>query len=202
MSCGGRRRAELVGLVLLLLAAGCAAPPEGDALPPASSTVDRPTADTTVAPDVSLPAAQELDLDLPGADAVLELATCTLRVSVEAGTLHFEQDSAELPADGPGRVLLNAILDRFAGATTVQVVGHASTEGSAARNDELSRERAVAVANAGRARLPQVEFVPEGVGSTSTTVVEDGTEATRSENRRVVLSGTVRAAECSPSPAA
>ncbi len=45
-------------------------------------------------------------------------------------------------------------------------------------------------------RRAGVEFTDEGLGATSTTVVEDGTELTRSKNRRVELTGVIKVKEC------
>ena len=193
------RRVAAIGLVAVGLGASACAVSDDAAVKAPVPTITSPTTrGTTVAADVSLPSAKALDLDLPGVVADLDVKTCTARVSIEAASLQFNFDSAELPATGSGRDVLDAVLDRFAPASTVQVIGHASTEGNADRNGELSSQRAVAVAEAGRASHPDIAFVPVGVGSTSTTVVEDGTEATRSKNRRVELTGTAERGECQP----
>jgi outer membrane protein OmpA-like peptidoglycan-associated protein len=186
----------MVAAALVVFVTGCGSSGSEEGSAATSTTEATTTLATTVSAPISIPSAQDLNLDLPGAKGELDLVTCTLSFPIEAGTLRFHQGSAELPAEGPARDLLNAILDQFATASTVQVLGHASTEGSAEVNDALARDRAAAVASAGRARLPRVTWVDHGMGATSTTIPEDGTEATRSKNRRVELTGTIKLQEC------
>lgn len=198
MSALAARRIAMIAAAVAILVTGCGSrSPQEDTATAPTTTEASTTLATTVAAPVSIPSAKDLNLDLPGADGELDLASCTLHFPIEASTLQFRQGSYELPAEGPGRDLLNAVLDQFATASTIQVVGHASTEGSVAGNDALARDRAAAVAAAGRVRLPEVAFIDQGLGATSTTVVEDATEVTRSKNRRVELTGTIKVKECS-----
>ena len=154
-----------------------------------------PTSTTTTSEGITavtgLPAPPTLDLSgLPGV-SVVTMPDCWIRVSAEAATLGFEKDSSELPDDEHGRATLAEIFEMFRGAKQVQVHGHASTEGHPGRNDTLARERAEAVAAAGRRALPGVDFVAYGHGATSTTVVEGDNEELRAKNRRVELYGQV-----------
>lgn len=168
-----------------------------DASPTTTTTTTTTTLIEVTAPeDLDVKSYSPPELDLPGVDATIDLTVCRLDVSVETGSLGFARDSADLPTAGPARDTLLAVLDGFATAEEVSVTGHASTEGDPGRNDELSWQRAEAVASIGRDHLPDVTFVATGMGSTSTSVPEDGTEATRSRNRRVELSGVVSPEVC------
>ncbi len=176
---------------------GCSNSDAPAAAPPTTPVDTSTTSVVSVpAPDATLVPAADLSLELPGVDSTIDLTTCKLTIIAEPGTLHFANNSAELPDAGAGRDALNTILDQFASASSVTVAGHTSSEGSPERNQELSEDRAEAVAAAGRERLPGVEFDPSGHGSSSPIAVEDGTEATRSKNRRVELSGQVQREEC------
>jgi len=72
--------------------------------------------------------------------------------------------------------------------TTIDIVGHASTEGEAQANLDLSYRRAesVRVYLQGAGVLPQ-RMATGGLGESQPLVVPDDTEAKRSQNRRVVI---------------
>lgn len=72
--------------------------------------------------------------------------------------------------------------------TTIDIVGHASTEGEAQANLDLSYRRAesVRVYLQGAGVLPQ-RMATGGLGETQPLVFPDDTEAKRSQNRRVVI---------------
>lgn len=72
--------------------------------------------------------------------------------------------------------------------TTIDIVGHASTEGEAQANLDLSyrRAEAVRVYLQGAGVLPQ-RMATGGLGETQPIVVPDDTEAKRAQNRRVVI---------------
>jgi outer membrane protein OmpA-like peptidoglycan-associated protein len=98
----------------------------------------------------------------------------------------FSQGSAQLdPAFTP-------VLDKVAESlnlypkTTIDIIGHASTEGSDQANLDLSyrRSEAVRMYLQGRSVLPQ-RMATGGLGETQPLVFPDDTEAKRSQNRRV-----------------
>ena len=98
----------------------------------------------------------------------------------------FSKGSAQLdPAFTP-------VLDKVAESlnlypkTTIDIIGHASTEGSDQANLDLSYRRAEAVRMylQGRSVLPQ-RMATGGLGETQPVVFPDDTEAKRSQNRRV-----------------
>ncbi|HEX5008633.1 MAG TPA: OmpA family protein [Hyphomonadaceae bacterium] len=98
----------------------------------------------------------------------------------------FSKGSAQLdPAFTP-------VLDKVAESlnlypkTTIDIIGHASTEGSDQANLDLSYRRAEAVRMylQGRSVLPQ-RMATGGLGETQPLVFPDDTEAKRSQNRRV-----------------
>ena len=70
--------------------------------------------------------------------------------------------------------------------TTIDIIGHASTEGAEQANLDLSYRRAEAVRTylQGRSVLAQ-RMATGGLGETQPLVVPDDTEAKRSQNRRV-----------------
>lgn len=72
--------------------------------------------------------------------------------------------------------------------TTIDIVGHASTEGEAQANLDLSYRRAesVRVYLQGAGVLPQ-RMATGGLGETQPLIFPDDTEAKRSQNRRVVV---------------
>lgn len=72
--------------------------------------------------------------------------------------------------------------------TTIDIVGHASTEGEAQANLDLSyrRAEAVRVYLQGAGVLPQ-RMASGGLGESQPLVFPDDTEAKRSQNRRVVI---------------
>lgn len=72
--------------------------------------------------------------------------------------------------------------------TTIDIVGHASTEGEAQANLDLSYRRAESVRMylQGAGVLPQ-RMASGGLGESQPLVFPDDTEAKRSQNRRVVI---------------
>jgi outer membrane protein OmpA-like peptidoglycan-associated protein len=98
----------------------------------------------------------------------------------------FAKGSAQLdPAFTP-------VLDKVAESlnlypkTTIDIIGHASTEGADQANLDLSYRRAEAVRMylQGRSVLPQ-RMATGGLGETQPIIFPDDTEAKRSQNRRV-----------------
>jgi outer membrane protein OmpA-like peptidoglycan-associated protein len=98
----------------------------------------------------------------------------------------FSQGSAQLdPSFIP-------VLDKVAQSlnlypkTTIDIIGHASTEGADQTNLDLSYRRAETVRMylQGRSVLPQ-RMATGGLGETQPLVFPDNTEAKRSQNRRV-----------------
>ena len=98
----------------------------------------------------------------------------------------FSQGSAQLDA------AFIPVLDKVAESlnlypqTTIDIIGHASTEGAAQTNLDLSYRRAEAVRMylQGRGVLPQ-RMASGGLGETQPIIYPDDTEAKRSVNRRV-----------------
>lgn len=108
-------------------------------------------------------------------------------------TVHilFDVNSAEVRRDSE-RVLD----DLFAGlgsasASSITIIGHTSTEGDEAYNQDLSERRAAAVVDELVARGFDPDIITsEGRGETEPLLVPDDDEASRSLNRRVEVSCT------------
>jgi outer membrane protein OmpA-like peptidoglycan-associated protein len=107
-------------------------------------------------------------------------------VLVMPSDVTFSKGSAQLdPA-------FTSVLDKVAQSlnlypkTTIDIVGHASTEGDAQANLDLSYRRAEAVRMylQGRSVLP-ARMATGGMGESQPLVFPDDTEAKRSQNRRV-----------------
>ena len=101
--------------------------------------------------------------------------------------IQFDYDSADILPESER--ILDALCDglRAATAPTIAVVGHTSSEGSDAYNDELSRRRSEAVVAALIAReIDASRLVAEGRGEKQ-PIADDETEAGRSLNRRVEI---------------
>ena len=117
-------------------------------------------------------------------------STFVLTVGEDGGILHgiqFDYDSADILPESER--ILDALSDglRAATATTIAVVGHTSSEGSDAYNDELSRRRSEAVVAALIAReIDASRLVAEGRGEKQ-PIADNETEAGRSLNRRVEI---------------
>ncbi len=98
----------------------------------------------------------------------------------------FSKGSAQLD------LAFTPVLDKVAESlnlypkTTIDIIGHASTEGSDQANLDLSYRRAEAVRMylQGRSVLPQ-RMATGGLGETQPLIFPDDTEAKRSQNRRV-----------------
>lgn len=153
------------------------------------------TAPVDLAPDLleRLP-----DLDLAGVDAAFDPRTCEVEITMTSETVGFAFDSDVIPPDGPGHAALVAVAELLAGADEVTVVGHSSSEGDPTYNVELSQRRAEAARAVLAPRMPGTRFVVRGVGSAEPRQPEDGTEASRAPNRRVVIAGEVTSDELCP----
>ena len=100
----------------------------------------------------------------------------------------FSKGSASLDAS------FTPVLDKVAESlnlypkTTIDIIGHASTEGEAQANLNLSYARAQSVGTylQGRGVIAQ-RIATGGLGETQPLVFPDDTEAKRSQNRRVVV---------------
>ncbi|WP_152187816.1 OmpA family protein [Georgenia satyanarayanai] len=106
--------------------------------------------------------------------------------------LLFPENSWELPSSGPGRIA-GLVADVPDGAT-VQVTGHTDSQqptGHDFDNQELSENRAEAVADALRSERPDLEFDVSGVGDSDPAVDEDPEDpSTYAANRRVEIAYT------------
>ncbi len=109
-----------------------------------------------------------------------------------AGDVYFDPGSAVLLPRASADLAEVAAQVREADVTSVEVVGHTDTVGSAASNQVLSEDRAASVVAFLQPRLPEVTFSTEGRGETelvATERTEDGEDnpAGRALNRRVTI---------------
>jgi len=120
------------------------------------------------------------DVEHQGETAVISLSTDLL----------FEPNSWDLPASAPSGIA-ELVTDVPNGAT-VQVTGHTDsrpTIGQDFDNQELSQNRAEAVATALEQERPDLDLEVSGVGDTEPAVVEDPEDPdTYAANRRVEIS--------------
>lgn len=101
--------------------------------------------------------------------------------------IRFAYDSAAILPDSHGLLDVLARSLEGDGRSTVRVVGHTSSEGDAAYNEDLSKRRAEAVAAALAERgLERKRLASEGRGERE-PIADDATEAGRSLNRRVEI---------------
>ena len=104
-------------------------------------------------------------------------------------TIYFEKAQHELETREQLRTIENvaSLLQQHA-FSTAHVVGHASTEGDPAYNEQLSARRAESVAKYLKDQGIRIErVVAEGVGERHPAVPEDGDETKRASNRRVEI---------------
>lgn len=157
---------------------------------------------TTIAPPALAPDLLERlpDLDLEGLDAAFNPRTCEVEITMTSETVGFTVDSAIIPPHGdqPGYAALVAVAELLAGAEEVTLVGHSSSEGDASYNLDLSQRRAEAARAVLAPQMPGTQFDVQGVGSAELRQAEDGTEASRAPNRRVVISGEATSDELCP----
>jgi len=109
-------------------------------------------------------------------------------VMVNLPSVNFQFDSAELTADGRGRVdQIATIIKREAANRRIMVEGHASRESAAqeAYNQRLSEKRAGTVADAlARDGVRGGQIGSQGLGTRS-PIASNDTEEGRRQNRRV-----------------
>ena len=109
-------------------------------------------------------------------------------VMVNLPNVNFQFDSADLTADGRGRVdQIASIIRRDAANRRIMVEGHASRESAAqeAYNQRLSEKRADSVADAlARDGISSKQISSEGLGTRSPIASNDNEEG-RQQNRRV-----------------
>lgn len=99
--------------------------------------------------------------------------------------------------EGESHQLLLGLIDEFAGASRLSVIGHTSySDGSREHNLDLSRQRAEAVAGLVRSRLPDAQVLIDAKGPDESVAEEDGTEASRIPNRCVEIVGEITSTEC------
>jgi outer membrane protein OmpA-like peptidoglycan-associated protein len=138
---------------------------------------------------LGLPPAVEAALDgflaVPGPDP------CSVRITVPNEEIGFGQDSAAIGPDGMAAIA--AMAAALVPASRIDVVGHTSTEGAAAHNQDLSERRATAVATTIQGFLPAgwaglIE--PRGAGENEPAVSPERTGEDRRRNRRVEITPT------------
>lgn len=108
--------------------------------------------------------------------------------------IHFDPNTAGVSVETRKELWAAARwLARHPGKYNVTIEGHASAEGSEERNQQLSRERALAVSRWFEKRLPwlkgkKVSLTIEAVGkSSSEPIASNDTEEGRQQNRRVEI---------------
>ncbi len=118
-------------------------------------------------------------------EAVPEEPTCDLWMSIPADVINFADNSAEIGDHGVA--YLRGVASTFPEARRIDVVGHASADGDADHNQDLSERRAVAVAGVLAALFgEEVEITAEGRGETQPIATNETAEG-REANRRVEL---------------
>lgn len=149
-----------------------------------------------------LPAATPYTLDIPlraptGFEDTVEISVstdtpCLLKADIKNETLGFNFDSDVIPPDALD-LLRDFVAELLAQnphqLNSIDLTGHASSEGEETYNTKLSQRRADAVAAALTA-IPELTSVPinsEGRGIEE-PIADDNTEEGRQENRRVELS--------------
>lgn len=138
---------------------------------------------------IGLPKVADAIEALPHVGEVVELPECQLTIEVASDEIGFAYNSDVL--DQRGVDTIGAMAAQLQQATSVEIVGHTSTEGDAAYNQDLSQRRAAAVEGALRAALTAGwagQVTSRGAGETEPKVSPDPTEADRAANRRVMLS--------------
>lgn len=150
-----------------------------------------------VAPVAAAPDCSTLDDDGDGVNncvdrclgtpenSTVDNAGCPIRLILKGQ--HFNYDSAELTLNA--RELLDDVAESLANypqKNDIEVQGHTSSEGSTAYNMELSQRRAASVVDYLRAKGVSNRLTATGYGEDH-PVADNGTEAGKSENRRVEL---------------
>ena len=142
--------------------------------------------------------ARVLDIEAPVLDIALSTADMAGQARVEElpkrtrvtldSTISFGKDSAVLLPAATRRLAEIAAQLRAKGPGSVDIVGYTDDLGSAAHGQQLSEQRARAVANALRTPLPAADFrfTVSGMGEADPAVPNDS-EANRRINRRVEL---------------
>ncbi|WP_044871719.1 OmpA family protein [Pseudomonas sp. LFM046] len=105
----------------------------------------------------------------------------------DMGNVLFAFDSAELTSDAKDQ--LAGVANRLTSANlvSVKVIGHTDSKGSDAYNQRLSERRAKSVADFLASQgVPPDKLSTEGMGE-SQPVADNGTDAGRSQNRRVEI---------------
>lgn len=97
----------------------------------------------------------------------------------------FDFDSASLTS-GAVEALDQVVEDAEGAVTSVSVFGYTDSQGESGYNDELSHDRAAAVADYLKHKLESANYVVKGFGEED-PVASNGTEEGRALNRRVVV---------------
>lgn len=122
-----------------------------------------------------------------GDELEVEDGETTISLSTD---LLFPENSWELPASAPRRIA--SLVSDVPDGATVQVTGHTDTQqpiGHDFDNQELSENRAEAVADALRDERPDLTLEVSGVGDTQPAVTPDPEDlSTHATNRRVEIS--------------
>ncbi|RZS30687.1 OmpA family protein [Corticibacter populi] len=104
-----------------------------------------------------------------------------------SGKILFATDSSELSDDANAVIAKVSTLLIDIQISHLRLDGHTDNQGRAAYNLELSERRAAMVAKAMIANgIPTESIVVRGLGDTQ-PIADNGTEAGRSENRRVTI---------------
>ncbi|WP_150047971.1 OmpA family protein [Methylomonas rhizoryzae] len=117
--------------------------------------------------------------------ALVDSKGCAVRLILKGQ--HFEYDSAEL--NSHAKELLDGVakdLMAFPQKNEIEVQGHASSEGSASYNMQLSQRRAHSVVEYLKMKGVTNKLSAKGYGETQ-PIADNATEAGKSENRRVEL---------------
>lgn len=161
---------------------------------------DKPTAKAKSEPPVAaapVPDCSKLDSDSDGVSDCVDKCPGTIKGSkVDSNGCpirlvlkgeHFKYDSAELTPNAI--MILDGVakdLAAYPQKNDIEVQGHTSSEGSDSYNMRLSQRRAHSVAEYLKKKGVPNKLIAKGYGETK-PVADNGTEAGRSENRRVEL---------------
>lgn len=130
--------------------------------------------------------AAELNQQLAGSGATVNNTGNDLRVILPGGVTFSTGSSTVYPAFLPSLRNVSASLQKYPNST-VQVVGHTDNVGTAAFNQQLSEDRARAVANvliSNGTPANRIAFLGRGFNQ---PVASNDTEAGRAQNRRVEI---------------
>jgi len=108
-------------------------------------------------------------------------------ISLVIKGVKFKYDSAELTANA--MAILDGVVESLVAypqKNDIEVQGHASSEGTNAYNMELSKRRSQSVVEYLKTKGVANKLIAKGYGETR-PIADNGTEAGRSENRRVEL---------------